>query len=116
MTKLVPIMLVFVGAKLLLAIACIPLQAASAPREFVIGHAARGRTLRWSSHTSGIADYDTVLFPDAAAIERWQRETITPPQLVALGQRLEGYEVASIDGGRVTAVGPHADLRAAAQS
>lgn len=40
MTKLVRIMLVFVGAKLLLAIACLPLQAASAPREFVIGHAA----------------------------------------------------------------------------
>ena len=40
MTKLVRIMLVFVGAKLLLAIVCFPLQAASAPRKFVIGHAA----------------------------------------------------------------------------
>jgi D-alanyl-D-alanine carboxypeptidase len=37
------------------------------------------------NHTSGIADYDTVLFPDTAAMERWQRETISPAQLVALG-------------------------------
>ena len=40
MTNLVRIMLVFVGVKLLLAIVCVPLQAASAPRKFVIGHAA----------------------------------------------------------------------------
>ena len=40
MTELVRIMLVFVGTKVLLAIVCFPLQAASAPRNFVIGHAA----------------------------------------------------------------------------
>jgi ABC-type nitrate/sulfonate/bicarbonate transport system substrate-binding protein len=40
MTKFMRIMLVFVGANLLLAIVCVQLQAASAPRRFVIGHAA----------------------------------------------------------------------------
>jgi ABC-type nitrate/sulfonate/bicarbonate transport system substrate-binding protein len=40
MTELVRIMLVFVGAKLLLAIVCVQLQAASAPRKFVTGRAA----------------------------------------------------------------------------
>ena len=40
MTKLMRIMLVVVGINFLIASACVPLQAASAPRRFVIGHAA----------------------------------------------------------------------------
>jgi ABC-type nitrate/sulfonate/bicarbonate transport system substrate-binding protein len=40
MTKLMRIMLVFFGMNFLTASACIQLQAASAPRKFVIGHAA----------------------------------------------------------------------------
>jgi len=40
MTKLVRLMLAFVGANFLLAIVCVQLQAASAPRKFVIGHPA----------------------------------------------------------------------------
>jgi len=40
MTKLMRIMLVVVGMNFLIASACVQLQAASAPRKFVIGHAA----------------------------------------------------------------------------
>ncbi len=40
MTKLMRMLLAFVGINLLIAIACVQVQAAIAPRKFVIGHAA----------------------------------------------------------------------------
>ncbi|MBG0565688.1 serine hydrolase domain-containing protein [Actinoplanes aureus] len=47
---------------------------------------ATGVTVRMLlNHTSGIADYDTVLFPDLAAMERLRHVTIPPSRLVALG-------------------------------
>ena len=57
MTNLVRIMLVFVGVKLLLAIVCVPLQAASAPRKFVIGHAAMNARVAplWLPKTSAFS-------------------------------------------------------------
>jgi D-alanyl-D-alanine carboxypeptidase len=37
------------------------------------------------NHTSGIGDYDTVLFQTYDDVERWRRRTITPRELVAIG-------------------------------